>query len=55
MNFNRIFSVTALALMIASGGAFAQVKRKPTPSPKQNRSLPHYKYKATPSRLTVMF
>ena len=35
MNLNRNFSVTALAILIASGSAFAQVKRKPTPSPKQ--------------------
>jgi zinc protease len=35
MNFNRSFSVTAIALILASGSVFAQVKRKPTPSPKQ--------------------
>ncbi|RFZ81368.1 insulinase family protein [Mucilaginibacter terrenus] len=34
MNFNRKLSLTAMALLIA-GGSFAQVKRKPTPSPKQ--------------------
>ena len=34
MNFNRKVSVTALALVIVAGSAFAQVKRKPTPSPK---------------------
>jgi zinc protease len=33
MNLNRNFSVTLLALAIA-GTSFAQVKRKPTPSPK---------------------
>ncbi|MFA6086442.1 M16 family metallopeptidase [Mucilaginibacter sp.] len=35
MNFNRSFSVTAIALILVSGSVFAQVKRKPTPSPKQ--------------------
>lgn len=35
MNFNRNISVTAIALLIASGSTFAQVKRKPTPSPRQ--------------------
>jgi zinc protease len=35
MNFNRSFSVTAIALILASSSVFAQVKRKPTPSPKQ--------------------
>jgi zinc protease len=34
MNLNSKISVAALALLIASGGAFAQVKRKPVPSPK---------------------
>ncbi|TWR29978.1 insulinase family protein [Mucilaginibacter pallidiroseus] len=34
MNFNRNISVTALALLTVAGSAFAQVKRKPTPSPK---------------------
>jgi zinc protease len=31
MNFNKNVSITALALLIASGGAFAQVKKKPVP------------------------
>jgi zinc protease len=35
MNFNRSFFVTAIALILASGSVFAQVKRKPIPSPKQ--------------------
>ncbi|MBK0380154.1 M16 family metallopeptidase [Mucilaginibacter segetis] len=35
MTINRKFSVTALAFIIAASGAFAQVKKKPTPSPKQ--------------------
>lgn len=35
MKFNRNFSVTLAALVIATGSTFAQVKRKPTPSPKQ--------------------
>jgi zinc protease len=35
MNLNRKISVAALAMFIATTGAFAQVKRKPTPSPKQ--------------------
>ncbi len=34
MNFNRPFSVTLIALAIATTSSFAQVKRKPTPSPK---------------------
>ena len=29
MNFNKNISVAALALLLASGGAFAQVKKKP--------------------------
>ena len=35
MNFNRKLSVTALAFIIATGCATAQVKKKPNPSPKQ--------------------
>lgn len=34
MNLNYKISVAALALLIASGGAFAQVKKKPVTSPK---------------------
>jgi zinc protease len=34
MNLNLKISVTALTLLIASGGAFAQVKKKPVVSPK---------------------
>lgn len=34
MNINRTLSVAALALLIASGSVNAQVKRKPTPSPR---------------------
>lgn len=34
MNFSKPFSVTLVALAIATTGSFAQVKRKPTPSPK---------------------
>src|SRR5215216_4470598 len=34
MNLNKQLSVAALAFLIASGGAFAQVKKKPAPSPK---------------------
>jgi zinc protease len=34
MNFNRHFSVTLIALAIVTTSSFAQVKRKPTPSPK---------------------
>jgi zinc protease len=34
MKLNYKISVAALALLIASGGAFAQVKKKPVPSPK---------------------
>jgi len=34
MNFNRNFSVTAIALVITAGSTFAQVKRKPVASPK---------------------
>jgi zinc protease len=33
MNFNRKISVAALAFLMAASGAFAQVKRKPTPAP----------------------
>ncbi|MBD1393428.1 M16 family metallopeptidase [Mucilaginibacter glaciei] len=32
MNFNRIFSVAAITLVIASGSTFAQVKKKPATS-----------------------
>jgi len=35
MNFNRKFSVTALAFIIATGSVVAQVKKKPVPSPKK--------------------
>lgn len=31
MNFNKNISIAALALLMASGGAFAQVKKKPIP------------------------
>lgn len=34
MNLNKQLSVAAIALLIASGGAFAQVKKRPAPSPK---------------------
>jgi len=34
MNLNKQLSVAALAFLIASGSAFAQVKKKPAPSPK---------------------
>ncbi|AMR30758.1 peptidase M16 [Mucilaginibacter sp. PAMC 26640] len=34
MNFNRNFSVTVLAFVVATGSTFAQVKRKANPSPK---------------------
>jgi len=35
MNFNRKISVAALALLITASSVFAQVKRKPIPSPKE--------------------
>ena len=34
MNLNKQFSVAALTLLIATGSAFAQVKKRPAPSPK---------------------
>jgi len=34
MNFKHTFFLSATVLLVSAGGAFAQVKKKPTPSPK---------------------
>lgn len=40
MNFKRTFFLSATMLLISVGGAFAQVKKKPTPSPKSKPVSP---------------
>jgi zinc protease len=44
MKLNYKISVAALALFIASGGAFAQVKKKPVPSPKNKPATAEQKH-----------
>ncbi len=44
MNLNHKISVAALALLIVSGGAFAQVKKKPAPSPKNKPATAEQKH-----------
>ncbi|MES2484761.1 MAG: insulinase family protein, partial [Bacteroidota bacterium] len=40
MNFKHTFFLSATVLLVTAGGAFAQVKKKPTPSPKSKPVSP---------------
>ncbi|MFD0750857.1 M16 family metallopeptidase [Mucilaginibacter calamicampi] len=53
MNFKHTFFLSATVLLVTAGGAFAQVKKKPAPSPK-SKPVPAAKQIAPPANAQIL-